>query len=157
MLIRLVEHHVINEIKKGESDFKKMSVYLNIDYSTLNSIVRRLVTYDVIHKNEAGSYIVSSENLTVAPDKEVHNHRKNNPNRQMDIENPLPLVVGDELEDLKEFVKIQCEEEVPRNLILERLKRYGYVLSRLELLQFVEYFNLAPKRKKSKNSESDVA
>ncbi|MGV2886162.1 hypothetical protein [Paenibacillus taichungensis] len=157
MLIRQVEQQVIFELKKGKTDFKKMATRLQIDYSTLNSLVRRLATYDIIRRNDNGTYSVTSAELTVASDKEVHNHRKNNPNRRLDMDNPLPLVMGEELEDLKEFVAIQCEEDVPRSTILVRLKRYGYDLSRQELLQFVEFFNLAPKRKKTKETEVEVA
>ncbi|RRJ54824.1 hypothetical protein EHV15_35205 [Paenibacillus oralis] len=157
MLIRQVEHRIILELMKGKNDFKQIASRLSIDYSTLNSLVRRLVTYDVIRRNDDGSYQITTADLMVASDQEVQNHRRNNPNRKLGIDNPLPLVMGEELEDLKEFIKIQCEEEVPRSTILKRLKRYGYVLSRIELLQFVEYFNLAPRRKKSKNSEVEVA
>lgn len=157
MLIRQVEHRILLELKKGETDFKRMASCLQIDYSTLNSLVRRLATYNIIRKNGNGAYEITSDELTVAPDMEVHNTRGNNPKRQLNIDNPLPLVTGEELEDLKEFVRIQCEEEVPRSIILTRLNRYGYCLTHSELLQFIEYFYLAPKRKGTKESGMDVA
>lgn len=149
MLIRQIEKVIIQELVKEENDFKQMAKRLQIDYSTLNSIVHRLTTYDVIRRSKNGSFTISSIEMKVASDKEVQNFRRTNSNRPLGIDNPLPLVTGDELEDLKEFVKIHCEEEVPRSIILDRLKRHGYILTRMELLQFVEYFKLAPKRKKS--------
>lgn len=157
MLIRKVEKRIIQELMKGEKEFKPMAKRLQIDYSTLNSIVRRLLTYDLIFRNEDGTYGTSSCEMKVASDKEVKYYRRINANRLPAMDNPLPLVTGEELEDLKEFVRIHCEEEVPRSIILDRLKKHGYVLTRLELLQFVECFKLAPKRKKEKESALEAA
>lgn len=79
---------------------------------------------------------------------------RNNPNRLQDLDNPLPLVEGEELDYIKDFVKLQCEADVPRSELLERLKRHGYTLKRIELLQFIEYFKLAPKRRTRGKSET---
>jgi len=157
VLIRQIESRIIIELISGENDFKKIAIHLGIEYATLISLVRRLESYHILQRNAHGVYEMTTKELTIAPDKEVNYYRRNNPNRHLEIENPLPQVSGDELDDLKEFVKIQCEENVPRSKILKRLKKYGYMLSRLELLQFVEYYHLAPKRKNNKESEVEVA
>jgi hypothetical protein len=158
MLIRQIEHQIVCRIKEGVTDLKLMASQFKMDYSTLNSMIRRMATYGIIRRNENGTFEIVADDLTVASDKEVHYHRRNNHGRQMELENPLPLIEGEELENLKDFVQLQCEANVPRSVLLDRLKRHGYALTRKELLQFIEYYKLAPKRKSRGDSdETEVA
>lgn len=157
MLIRQIEHQIVCKIREGMTDFKQIAIQLKMDHSTLTSMIRRMESYGIIRRNKDGTIEIVSENYTIASDKEVHAHRRNNQERKMDLENPLPQYEGEELENLKDFVRWQCEANVPRSVILDRLNRQGYKLTRKDLLLFIEYYKLSPKRKNGDSDDTEVA
>jgi hypothetical protein len=47
-----------------------------------------------------------------------------------------------EIEEIKEFIKLQYESNVPSNKLIARLKKHGYNLSQTDLALFIEYHEL---------------
>jgi len=155
-LISKLEHQIILELlKKRKPAAREIAARFKMDISTLNSLVYGLMTYKIIHKDENEAFHAKLDELIIASEKEVNSQRRLEP--KLEIVNPLPLFVGEELERLKEFVKNHCEKDISRSEILDRLKRNGYKLSRLELLQFIEFFKLIPTRKKKTDNKAVVA
>lgn len=158
MLIREKEFIIIQKLTSNETyNFKAMAADLNLSYHTLSSIVNRLLTYSVIHKSDKGTFSLKTQDYTIASDKEVINFRRSKSERLLELIDPAPLIVGEDLEELKDFIREQCKGDVPRSKILNRINRSGYDLTRHEFVQFIEFHSLAPKRKKTKDIDIDVA
>jgi hypothetical protein len=72
------------------------------------------------------------------------------------LQNPLPQYQGEDLHNLKDFICLQVKANVSRSVILERLNRHGYPISRQELLLFMEYHRLC-NHARPEPADNDVA
>lgn len=142
MLIREIEYKIVKALRTGARDPKELATLSNLEVASLQAQLRRMAIHQILEKKATGTYELLDHDLVVATDREVNAQRKNKALRP-GMKNPFPHICGEELEDLKEYLRIQSEEGVARNLIIKRLKKYGYSMTRLQLLQFMECHSLS--------------
>lgn len=146
ILIRQIEADILEVLKTGVDNTGEVSLKLNTNYSSIHSVLGRMVMCDLVNKPSKGVYKANIDTYEVGSDKEVSGRRRNKDYRNRKDMNGL----SEEMVELLEYIKLQLKAGVySRSMIYKKLRSQGVALTKFQYNELITNYKLAPRTRNS--------
>lgn len=137
--IRKIEMDIYNVLKMGYETTSEVADQLGLSYSSIHSLINRMVMYDIVTRKRTGRYSPLEGNFMVASDTEVIAFRRGRKERLKSAETSNVMSVPAEV---IEFIRRQYNSDVDRNTILLRLRNNGVHMSKYNLNRIIYTYSI---------------
>lgn len=143
VLIRQIEADILEVLKTGVDNTGEVSLKLNAKYSSIHSVLGRMVMFNLVNKPRKGVYMPNIDSYEVGSDQEVTGKRRNKENLYENM-SELP----EDMVEILIYIKLHLESGVySRSKIYKNLRSQGLSISKYDYNELIRKYKLAPIRK----------